>query len=343
MTQMSAPDGSWLGLTLPTVPDLNRRLRRIITPPPSLPLSRQLVSFRDIDVWNMTVNVLVRSIIPINGQSPFDAVITKVLDPNFSSNLSIALQPALIVVAEEAGVFDSDLMLNVPIDSSQSNPNRPQVATTPSVSANPTVKTIAVYQDVSSQAKEEANKTLAISLGIMLPLLVLTIGFAIRYRRLHAHVSTLHSEVSDLHAEALSKINTLTTTINPLKGNGASGSSSSSSKKKLSSARSLAAQTPATLNSGETSSSNSNKKMKRSPSGAQHQSAASSGAGDGGKKGLVQQQFSSSQQSLSSSSSISTSSTPTLLERSKQHKADLAIREVMSSSKSTRMQFLESD
>jgi hypothetical protein len=288
----------------------------------------------------MTVNVLVRSIIPINGQSPFDAVITKVLDPNFSSNLSIALQPALIVVAEEAGVFDSDLMLNVPIDSSQSNPNRPQVATTPSVSANPTVKTIAVYQDVSSQAKEEANKTLAISLGIMLPLLVLTIGFAIRYRRLHAHVSTLHSEVSDLHAEALSKINSLTTTITPLKGNGASGSSSSSLKKKLSSARSLAAQTPATLNSGETSSSNSNKKMKKSPSGVQHQSA-SSGAGDGGKKGLVQQQFSSSQQLLSSS--ISTSSTPTLLERSKQHKADLAIREVMSSSKSTRMQFLESD
>jgi len=291
----------------------------------------------------MTVNVLIRSIIPINSQSPFDAVIEKVLDPNFSRNLSIALQPALSVVAEEAGVFDSDLMLNVPIDSSQSNPNRPQVATTPSVSANPTVKTIAVYQDVSSQAKEEANKTLAISLGIMLPLLVLTIGFAIRYRRLHAHVSTLHSEVSDLHAEALSKINTLTTTINPLKGNGTSGSSSSSSsssKKKLSSARSLAAQTPATLNSGETSSSNSNKKMKKSPSGVQHQSA-SSGSADGVKKGLVQQQFSSSQQSLSSS--ISTSSTPTLLERSKQHKADLAIREVMSSSKSTRMQFLESD
>jgi hypothetical protein len=286
----------------------------------------------------MTVNVLVRSIIPINGQSPFDAVITKVLDPNFSSNLSIALQPALSVVAEEAGVFDSDLTLNVPIDSSQSNPNRPRVATSPSVSANPTVKTIAVYQDVSSQAKEEANKTLAISLGIMLPLLVLTIGFAIRYRRLHAHVSSLHSEVSDLHAEALSKINTLTTTINPLKGNGSSGSSSSSSKKKLSSARSLAAQTPATLNNGETSSSNSNKKMNKSPGGVQQ--SASSGAG-GGKKGLVQQQFSSSQQSLSSS--LSTSSTPTLLERSKQHKADLAIREVMSSSKSTRMQFLESD
>ena len=331
---MSAPDGSWLGLTLPTVPDLNRRLRSVTTPP-SLPVARQLVSFRDIDVWNMTVNVLVRSIVPINGENPFQIVISKVLDPNFSNNLSTALQPALMVVAEEAGVLDSDLILNVPIDASQSNPNRPRVATSPSVSANPSVKTIAVYQDVSSQAKEETNKTLAISLGILLPLLVLTIGFAIRYRRLHAHVSTLHSEVSDLHAEALSKINSLTTTMNPLKASVTSGSSSSlsSSKKKLSSTRALAAQTPLTVNGGEATS--SSKKSKKSPSNVQQQ-AASSGVADGVKKGLSQQQ---SPSSLSSS----LSSTPTLLERSKQHKADLAIREVMSSSKSARMQFLESD
>lgn len=332
---MSAPDGSWLGLTLPTVPDLNRRLRSVITPP-SLPVARQLVSFRDIDVWNMTVNVLVRSIVPINGESPFQIVISKVLDPNFSNNLSTALQPALIVVAEEAGVLDSDLILNVPIDASQSNPNRPRVATSPSVSANPSVKTIAVYQDVSSQAKEETNKILAISLGILLPLLVLTIGFAIRYRRLHAHVSTLHSEVSDLHAEALSKINTLTTTMNPLKASvtsGSSSSSSSSSKKKLSSTRALAAQTPLTVNGGEAAS--SSKKSKKSPNNVQQQTA-SSGVSDSVKKGLSQQQF-------PSSLSSSLSSTPTLLERSKQHKADLAIREVMSSSKSARMQFLESD
>lgn len=335
MTQMSAPDGSWLGLTLPTVPDLNRRLRSVTTPP-SHPVARQLVSFRDIDVWNMTVNVLVRSIVPINGENPFQIVISKVLDPNFSNNLSTALQPALIVVAEEAGVSDSDLILNVPIDASQSNPNRPRVATSPSVTANPSVKTIAVYQDVSSQAKEETNKILAISLGILLPLLVLTIGFAIRYRRLHAHVSTLHSEVSDLHAEALSKINTLTTTMNPLKGSvtsGSSSSSSSSSKKKLSSTRALAAQTPLTVNGGEATS--SSKKSKKSPSNVQQQ-AASSGVADSVKKGFSQQQF-------PSSLSSSLSSTPTLLERSKQHKADLAIREVMSSSKSARMQFLESD
>jgi len=284
----------------------------------------------------MTVNVLVRSIVPINGESPFNLVISRVLDPNFSNNLSTALQPALIVVAEEAGVLESDLILNVPIDASQSNPNRPRVATSPSVSSNPTVKTIAVYQDVSSQAKEETNKILAISLGILLPLLILTIGFAIRYRRLHAHVSTLHSEVSDLHAEALSKINTLTTTMNPLKGSMASGSSSSSSsKKKLSSTRALAAQTPLTANGGEATS--SSKKSKKSPSNVQQQ-AASSGVADSVKKGLSQQQFPSLSSSLSS-----TSSTPTLLERSKQHKADLAIREVMSSSKSARMQFLESD
>jgi hypothetical protein len=342
LSQMSAPDGSWLGLTLPTVPDLNRRLRSVVTPS-SFSLARQLVSFRDIDIWNMTVHVLVRSMIPINGINPFELVINKVMDPNFSRNLSTALQPALIVVAEETGVSNSDLILSVPIDNSPTNPNVPKLATTAISSSSPSApppRTIAVYQDVSGQAKEEANRILAISLGILLPLLVLTIGFAIRYRRLHAHVSTLHSEVSDLHAEALSKINTLTTTMNPLRENIKSGSSSSSKKGSTGKVSGVS-----TGGNGETVS--STKKSKKSPSSSsssgsksqissgQQQQSLSISPAEVSKRGIGQQQIS------PSSSKVST--TPSLLERSKQHKADLAIREVMSSSKSSRMQFLESD
>jgi len=148
--------------------------------------ARALAGSPQFDVWNLTVTVLVRP--SLQNATLADAqagVLAAIKSPFFFANLSAVLAGALGIVAANAGLPPSQLVLVYNV-AAGGPAVLPTIGPTPSPTPVPSTNVIVVVNTLPGTGDQQLQQSLGISLGVTIPLIVLLAMFAWQKHVAHA-------------------------------------------------------------------------------------------------------------------------------------------------------------